>query len=41
MGTSIAKGGEENAPVGFAGLVNEAIAKMGVKNPAPNAKKDE
>lgn len=41
MGTSVAKGGEEKAPVGFAGLVNEAIAKMGVKNPAPNAKKDE
>ncbi|TID26920.1 Adenylyl cyclase-associated protein [Venturia nashicola] len=34
MGTSVAKGGDEKAPVGFAGLVNEAIAKMGVKSPA-------
>ncbi|KAE9987113.1 hypothetical protein EG327_004011 [Venturia inaequalis] len=41
MGTSVIKGGDEKAPVGFAGLVNEAIAKMGMKSPAPNANKDE
>lgn len=40
MGTSVAKVGEEKAPVGFAGLVNEAIAKMGAKSPARNANKD-
>lgn len=41
MGTLVAKGGDEKAPIGFAGLVNEAMAKMGVKSPATNANRDE
>ncbi|QDS70690.1 hypothetical protein FKW77_001497 [Venturia effusa] len=41
MGTSVAKVDEERLPVGFTGLVNDAIAKVGVMNPATSAKKDE
>lgn len=34
MGTAVGKGVEEKPVVGFAGLVDDAIAKMGVKSPA-------
>jgi lysyl-tRNA synthetase class 2 len=38
MGTAVGKHGEDKLVVGFAGLVNEAIAKMGVQGPTSSAK---